>query len=77
MTERDTADVWKVALDGAKKKVGTVPEAVWSEETQDKGGLLGVAVSPTWNGTTDQDVFLWRPRVRTTVWSRCASTATS
>ncbi|BCM72111.1 MULTISPECIES: PQQ-dependent sugar dehydrogenase [Streptomyces] len=57
VTERDTADVWKVALDGAKKKVGTVPEAVWSEETQDKGGLLGVAVSPTWNGTTDQDVF--------------------
>lgn len=57
VTERDTAVVWKVALDGAKKKVGTVPNAVWSEQTQDKGGLLGVATSPTWNGTTDKDVF--------------------
>ncbi|MFJ8085456.1 PQQ-dependent sugar dehydrogenase [Streptomyces sp. NPDC096205] len=57
VTERDTAVVWKITLDGAKQNVGTVPNAVWSEETQDKGGLLGVAVSPTWNGTTDQDVF--------------------
>ncbi|MEV5176817.1 PQQ-dependent sugar dehydrogenase [Streptomyces flaveolus] len=57
VTERDTAAVWKVALNGAKKKVGTVPNAVWSEQTQDKGGLLGVAASPTWNGTTDKDVF--------------------
>ncbi|WP_324611918.1 PQQ-dependent sugar dehydrogenase [Streptomyces sp. NRRL B-3648] len=57
VTERDTGEVWKVSLDGTKKKAGTVPNAVWHEETQDKGGLLGVAVSPTWNGTTDQDVF--------------------
>lgn len=57
VTERDTAVVWKVALDGAKKKVGTVPNAVWNQQTQDKGGLLGVAVSPTWNGTSDKDVF--------------------
>ncbi|MFJ9866864.1 PQQ-dependent sugar dehydrogenase [Streptomyces sp. NPDC101165] len=57
VTERDTGAVWKVALDGAKKKVGTVPNAVWSQATQDKGGLLGVAASPTWNGTTDKAVF--------------------
>ncbi|MGV9937510.1 PQQ-dependent sugar dehydrogenase [Streptomyces olivaceoviridis] len=56
VTERDSAVVWKIARDGAKKKVGTVPGAVWSE-SRDKGGLLGVAVSPTWNGTTDKDVF--------------------
>ena len=57
VTERDTAVVWKVGLDGSKKKAGTVPEAVWSHATQDKGGLLGVAASPTWNGTTDRAVF--------------------
>ncbi|SOD88717.1 Glucose/arabinose dehydrogenase, beta-propeller fold [Streptomyces sp. Ag109_G2-15] len=57
VTERDTATVWKVALDGAKQKVGTVPKAVWNYTTQDKGGLLGVAASPTWNGTTDRAVF--------------------
>lgn len=57
VTERDTGAVWKVALDGSKKKVGTVPNAVWSQATQDKGGLLGVAASPGWNGTTDKAVF--------------------
>ncbi|OYP13111.1 oxidoreductase [Streptomyces sp. FBKL.4005] len=56
VTERDTGAVWRIALDGTKRKVGTVPGAVWSE-SQGKGGLLGVAASPTWNGTTDKDVF--------------------
>ncbi|MFD0542759.1 PQQ-dependent sugar dehydrogenase [Streptomyces mexicanus] len=63
VTERNTGVVWKVAQDGAKKKAGTVPNSVWEEETQDKGGLLGVAVSPTWNGTTDQDVFFMETTV--------------
>ncbi|GGW44083.1 hypothetical protein GCM10010503_21000 [Streptomyces lucensis JCM 4490] len=57
VTERGTAVVWKVGLNGTKKRVGTVPNAVWHQATQDKGGLLGVAASPTWNGTTDKDVF--------------------
>lgn len=57
VTERNTGAVWKSALDGSRKRVGTVPHSVWSLQTQDKGGLLGVAVSPTWNGTTDKAVF--------------------
>ncbi|MFE6622091.1 PQQ-dependent sugar dehydrogenase [Streptomyces sp. NPDC057740] len=57
VTERNTGVVWKVGLDGTKKRVGSVPNAVWSKATQDKGGLLGVAASPTWNGTTDKAVF--------------------
>ncbi|MFF8970331.1 PQQ-dependent sugar dehydrogenase [Streptomyces sp. NPDC014995] len=57
VTERNTGEVWRAALDGSKRRVGTVPNSVWSLETQDKGGLLGVAVSPTWNGTTDRAVF--------------------
>ncbi|MFF3850647.1 PQQ-dependent sugar dehydrogenase [Streptomyces sp. NPDC002328] len=57
VTERNTGEVWRSALDGSRKHVGTVPHSVWSLETQDKGGLLGVAVSPTWNGVTDRAVF--------------------
>jgi glucose/arabinose dehydrogenase len=57
VTERNTGVVWKIGPDGRKQKAGTVPNAVWDKETEDKGGLLGVAVSPTWNGTSDQDVF--------------------
>ncbi|MFJ2725586.1 PQQ-dependent sugar dehydrogenase [Streptomyces collinus] len=57
VTERDTGVVWKVALDGSKQRLGTVPNSVWNQQTQDKGGLLGVAASPTWNGKTDKDVF--------------------
>ncbi|MFI7498589.1 PQQ-dependent sugar dehydrogenase [Streptomyces sp. NPDC049687] len=57
VTERNTGTVWNVALDGSKRRVGTVPDVVWSKETQDKGGLLGVAVSPTWDGSTDTAVF--------------------
>ncbi|MES9525540.1 PQQ-dependent sugar dehydrogenase [Streptomyces capoamus] len=64
VTERNTGDVWKVASDGTKKRVGAVPNAVWHKETEDKGGLLGVAVSPGWNGTTDQDVFFMETTAR-------------
>ncbi|MBC9727572.1 sorbosone dehydrogenase family protein [Streptomyces sp. TRM68367] len=45
VTERDDFRVWKVAPDGAKTQVGTVPE---SQTTDGEGGLLGVAVDPDW-----------------------------
>ncbi len=57
VTERFTAGVWLQSSDGTKKKVGTVPNTVPPSPSGGKGGLLGVAPSPTWNGTTDQDVF--------------------
>ncbi|WP_264925812.1 sorbosone dehydrogenase family protein [Streptomyces sp. A012304] len=57
VTERNTGEVYKAGVDGSRQRVGAVPYSVWSLETQDKGGLLGVAVSPTWNGVTDQAVF--------------------
>ncbi|MBO3749134.1 PQQ-dependent sugar dehydrogenase [Streptosporangiaceae bacterium NEAU-GS5] len=55
VTERDTLKVFKVTPDGTKTEVGTVPEGVSSDGGED--GLMGVALSPTWNGTTDTDVF--------------------
>ncbi|MFF8970330.1 PQQ-dependent sugar dehydrogenase [Streptomyces sp. NPDC014995] len=59
VTERRTATVWVQRSDGSKKKVGTVPHTVAPSPTPrvGSGGLLGVAPSPTWNGTTDRDVF--------------------
>ncbi|MGH3646964.1 MAG: PQQ-dependent sugar dehydrogenase [Micromonosporaceae bacterium] len=54
ITERDHFRVWRVTLSGQKTLIGTVPN---SQTTGGEGGLMGVAVSPTWNGTTDQDVF--------------------
>jgi glucose/arabinose dehydrogenase len=54
VTERDNFRVWRVTPSGAKTQIGTVPN---SQTTNGEGGLLGVAPSPTWNGTTDQDVF--------------------
>ncbi|MFI6488482.1 PQQ-dependent sugar dehydrogenase [Streptomyces sp. NPDC050564] len=45
VTERDDFRVWKVAKDGTKTQVGTVPNAV---TTNGEGGLLGVAVDPKW-----------------------------
>ncbi|HEV7933959.1 MAG TPA: PQQ-dependent sugar dehydrogenase [Actinomadura sp.] len=38
----------------AQTMVGTVPN---SQTTDGEGGLMGVAVSPTWNGISDRDVF--------------------
>jgi glucose/arabinose dehydrogenase len=59
VTERRTSDVWVQKSDGSKKKVGTVPNTVSPSPARrvGSGGLLGVAPSPTWNGTTDKDVF--------------------
>ncbi len=55
LTERDHFRVQRVnRTGGAKTQVGTVPN---SQTTDGEGGLMGVAFSPTWNGTTDQDVF--------------------
>lgn len=54
VTERDTFRVFKLTPSGTKTQVGTVPNSV---TTDGEGGLMGVALSPTWNGTTDQDVF--------------------
>jgi glucose/arabinose dehydrogenase len=55
VTERDTFQVFKINKNGSGKTlVGTVPN---SQTTGGEGGLMGVALSPTWNGTSDQEVF--------------------
>ncbi|AQZ63478.1 Pectate lyase [[Actinomadura] parvosata subsp. kistnae] len=54
VTERDTFKVFKVTPSGTKTQVGTVPDV---QTTGGEGGLMGLDFSPTWNGTTDQDVF--------------------
>jgi glucose/arabinose dehydrogenase len=55
VTERDSFRVFRINKNGSgKTQVGTVPN---SQTTDGEGGLMGVAFSPTWNGTTDQEVF--------------------
>lgn len=55
VTERDTFRVYRINKDGSgKTQVGTVPN---SQTTDGEGGLMGIAFSPTWNGSSDQDVF--------------------
>ncbi|TMR96333.1 PQQ-dependent sugar dehydrogenase [Nonomuraea basaltis] len=54
VTERDTFRVFKVTPSGTKTQVGTVPN---SQTTGGEGGLMGLDFSPTWNGTTDREVF--------------------
>ncbi|MFI6318022.1 PQQ-dependent sugar dehydrogenase [Nonomuraea sp. NPDC050556] len=54
VTERDTFKVFKVTPSGTKTQVGTVPNV---QTTDGEGGLMGLDFSPTWNGTTDQEVF--------------------
>jgi glucose/arabinose dehydrogenase len=55
VTERDTFQVFRINKNGSGKTlVGTVPN---SQTTDGEGGLMGVAFSPTWNGTSDQQVF--------------------
>ncbi|HCU49104.1 MAG TPA: oxidoreductase, partial [Micromonosporaceae bacterium] len=56
VTERDTFRVFKLSPNGTKTQVGSVPN---SQTTDGEGGLMGVALSPTWNGTSDQDVFFF------------------
>lgn len=55
VTERDNFRVYRINKNGSgKTQVGTVPN---SATTDGEGGLMGVAFSPTWNGTSDQEVF--------------------
>lgn len=56
VTERNSFRVSRVTQNGARTTLGTVPNSV---TTGGEGGLMGVAVSPTWNGTTDQQVFFF------------------
>jgi glucose/arabinose dehydrogenase len=46
--------VFKLTPSGTKTQVGTVPNV---QTTDGEGGLMGLDFSPTWNGTTDQEVF--------------------
>jgi len=53
--ERDTFQVHKINGNGTGKTlVGTVPNSM---TTEGDGGLTGVAVPTTWNGSTDQEVY--------------------
>ncbi|WP_283133185.1 PQQ-dependent sugar dehydrogenase [Rhizohabitans arisaemae] len=52
VTERDTFNVFRVTRKGVKTQIGRIPHGVPGD-----GGMMGFALSPTWNGTTDQDVF--------------------
>jgi glucose/arabinose dehydrogenase len=55
VTERDGFRVFRLnRAGGGKTQVGTVPN---SQTTGGEGGLMGVAFSPTWNGSSDRDVF--------------------
>ena len=54
VTQRNDFHVWLVNRSGQRTDVGVVPE---SQTTGAEGGLMGVAVSPTWNGTSDQSVY--------------------
>jgi glucose/arabinose dehydrogenase len=54
VTERDTFMVSLVTVDGQRTEIGEVPE---TETTDGEGGLMGVAVSPKWDGSSNTDVF--------------------
>ncbi|WP_309235301.1 PQQ-dependent sugar dehydrogenase [Streptomyces sp. TRM64462] len=57
-TERHTYRVFRLHRDGRKTQVGKVPHTVAGPaRPHGNGGLLGVAPSPTWNGTTDKRVY--------------------
>ncbi|HYO85093.1 MAG TPA: PQQ-dependent sugar dehydrogenase [Dermatophilaceae bacterium] len=53
VTERDTATVWQIGSDREVRRRGSVPRVVPDGE----GGLLGLAVSPTF--ATDRRVFVY------------------
>ncbi|MGP8304389.1 PQQ-dependent sugar dehydrogenase [Streptomyces inhibens] len=53
ITERDSFKVYTLAQDGTKKEIGTVPDVV---ATGGEGGLLSIAVSPSWK--TDHHVYV-------------------
>jgi glucose/arabinose dehydrogenase len=55
ISERDGFGVFRVnSAGGGRTQVGSVPN---SQTTDGEGGLMGVAFSPTWNGTSDTEVF--------------------
>jgi len=54
VTQRNDFHVWLIGRDGSKTDVGVVPE---SEGTGGEGGLMGVAVSPGWDGSADTGVY--------------------
>jgi glucose/arabinose dehydrogenase len=54
VTERDNSRVWLVTRSGRKVDLGVVPE---SRGAGGEDGLLGAAVSPTWNGSSDRSVY--------------------
>jgi Raf kinase inhibitor-like YbhB/YbcL family protein len=54
VTERDRFELVQVQLNGSKKVIGKVPGVV---TTNGEGGLLGLAISPTYN--TDHFVFIF------------------
>lgn len=54
VTERDSFVVSLVTVEGERTELGEVPE---TETTGNEGGLMGVAVSPKWDGTSNTDVF--------------------
>lgn len=53
LTERDSFAVYTLTQDGTKKQVGKVPDVV---TTGGEGGLLSIAVSPSWE--TDHYVYV-------------------
>lgn len=53
ITERDSFKVYTLAQDGTKKQIGKVPDVV---TTGGEGGLLSIAVSPSWK--TDHYVYV-------------------
>ena len=54
VTQRNDFRVFLVSRSGRKVNVGTVPE---TRGTGGEDGLMGVAVSPTWNWTSDRSVY--------------------
>ncbi|WP_405875866.1 MULTISPECIES: PQQ-dependent sugar dehydrogenase [unclassified Streptomyces] len=58
VTENETSRVFRLRDDGSRTQVGKVPNVVVLQPGDDGvGGLLGVALSPSWDGKKDKSVF--------------------
>ncbi|MFE5819646.1 PQQ-dependent sugar dehydrogenase [Streptomyces sp. NPDC056479] len=58
VTENESARVYRLRDNGTRTLIGRVPKvAVFQPGDAAKGGLLGVAPSPTWDGRKDKQVF--------------------
>ncbi|WP_432198506.1 PQQ-dependent sugar dehydrogenase [Streptomyces sp. bgisy027] len=58
VTENESARVYRLRDNGSRTLIGKVPKvAVLQPGDAAKGGLLGVAPSPTWDGRKDKQVF--------------------